>query len=98
MSSRYAPFRRQPHLDVVLLRRGGAEIAGGDVHDAVRQAEPADDLLLDREDALVLVPRLARARTYENISTLSNWCTRKMPRVSLPYVPASRRKYDENPA
>ena len=21
---------------------------------------------------------------YENISTLSNWCTRKMPRVSLP--------------
>lgn len=22
--------------------------------------------------------------TYENISTLSNWCTRKMPRVSLP--------------
>lgn len=29
--------------------------------------------------------------TYENISTLLNWCTRKMPRVSFPYVPASRR-------
>ena len=27
-----------------------------------------------------------------NISTLSNQCTRKMPRVSLPCVPASRRK------
>ena len=26
-----------------------------------------------------------------NISTLSNQCTRKMPRVSLPYEPASRR-------
>ena len=27
-----------------------------------------------------------------NISTLSNQCTRKMPRVSLPCEPASRRK------
>ena len=36
--------------------------------------------------------------TKANISTLSNWCTRKMPRVSLPYVPASRRKFVENPA
>src|SRR3954470_18887267 len=27
-----------------------------------------------------------------NISTLSNWWTRKIPRVSLPAAPASRRK------
>ena len=33
----------------------------------------------------------------QNISSLSNWWTRKMPRVSLPYVPASRRKHDEYP-
>src|SRR3954466_7793494 len=36
--------------------------------------------------------------TYENISTLSNWCTRMIPRVSLPWLPASRRKQDEKPA
>ena len=30
--------------------------------------------------------------TNVNISTLSNWCTRKMPCVSLPAAPASRRK------
>ena len=33
-----------------------------------------------------------------NISTLSNWCTRNMPPMSLPYVPASRRKHVEYPA
>ena len=32
-----------------------------------------------------------------NISTLSNWCTRNMPPMSLPYVPASRRKHDGVP-
>ncbi len=37
-------------------------------------------------------------RQKVNISTLSNQCTRKMPRVSFPYDPASRRKQDENPA
>ena len=36
--------------------------------------------------------------TNVNISTLSNWCTRKMPRVSLPAAPASRRKQGEKPA
>ena len=37
-------------------------------------------------------------RTNENISTLSNWCTRNMPRVSRPAAPASRRKQGEKPA
>ena len=36
--------------------------------------------------------------TKLNISTLSNWCTRKIPRVSLPAAPASRRKQLEKPA
>ena len=35
--------------------------------------------------------------TKLNISTLSNWCTRKMPRVSCPAAPASRRKQGEKP-
>ena len=33
----------------------------------------------------------------ENISTLSNWWTRMMPRVSLPWLPASRRKHEDQP-
>ena len=39
--------------------------------------------------------RAAAAVVKTNISTLSNWCTRNMPRVSLPAAPASRRKYVE---
>ena len=31
----------------------------------------------------------------ENISTLSNWCTRNIPPRSFPYEPASRRKQVE---
>ena len=54
-------LRRKPPLDVVLLRRGGAEVAGRDVHDVVREPEPADDLLLDREDAVELAPTTRRA-------------------------------------
>jgi len=41
--------------------------------------------------------RAASGWQNENISTLSNWCTRMMPFVSFPYVPASRRKHGENP-
>ena len=36
---------------------GRAEVAGCDVDDAVRDVEAADQLLLDREQALVLVAR-----------------------------------------
>ena len=42
--------------------------------------------------------RDSSGRTNVNISTLSNWCTRKIPRVSLPAAPASRRKQVEKPA
>ena len=40
----------------------------------------------------------ASGSTKLNISTLSNWCTLKMPCVSLPAAPASRRKQVEKPA
>lgn len=46
----------KPHLDVVLLRGAAAKIAGRDVHDAVGKLEIADDLLLDADHEVVLVP------------------------------------------
>src|SRR6185437_10690124 len=45
----------QPRLAVVLLGGRVAEVVDGDVDDAVGQRELAQDLLLDREDALVLI-------------------------------------------
>lgn len=35
--------------------------------------------------------------TMANCSTFSNWCTLKMPQVSLPCLPASLRKHVEMP-
>src|SRR5213078_4320544 len=49
-------LRRQPHFDVVLLRRSGAELARRAADDTVREAQPAHDRLLQREDRLELVP------------------------------------------
>lgn len=34
----------------------------------------------------------------QTCSTFSNWCTRKIPHISLPAEPASFRKHVENPA
>ena len=65
---------------------------------AVGDRELVEERLLDREDPLVLVAAAAPAVVNTNISTLSNWCTRKIPRVSLPAAPASRRKHGEKPA
>ena len=81
----------EPRLAVVLLRRRGPEIVDGDRHDPVRDLELGQDRLLDRQQPLVLGRRFAGS-TKLNISTLSNWWTRKIPRVSLPAAPASRRK------
>jgi hypothetical protein len=50
-------LRREPGLDVVLLARRGPQVAGSDVHDAVRDAQALDELLLDREQQFVLVGR-----------------------------------------
>src|SRR4051812_38166208 len=49
---------REPRFDVELARGRRAEVANRDVDDAVREAELADQLLLDREQALVLGARL----------------------------------------
>ena len=74
---------RQPHLEVVLLGRRASQIPGRHVHDAVGNIELADDLLLDAEDELELIPD-SSGRANENISTLSNWWTRNIPPMSLP--------------
>ena len=58
-----AAFRRQPAFDVVLLGRGRTEVARRDVHDSIRDAEAADELPLDLQDAFELVPRVARHRS-----------------------------------
>ena len=50
-----------------------------------------EHLPLPAEHPLVLLGRVLDPVTNENISTLWNWCTRMIPRVSLPYDPASRR-------
>ena len=57
-----ALLARDPGLAVELARRRGAEVADRDVDDAVGDLERGEDPLLDREDALVLGGRLARAR------------------------------------
>ena len=52
-----ALLEREPRLDVVLLRRRRAEVAGRDVHDAIREAERLQEPFLELEHPLVLVPR-----------------------------------------
>ena len=47
-------LRRHPGLDVVLARRARAEVAGGDVDDAVAEAEVLQHPLLQRDEAQVL--------------------------------------------
>src|SRR5439155_20618822 len=49
---------REPALDVELLGRRGAEVPRGDVDDPVWDAEIADQLLLDREQPVVLLARV----------------------------------------
>ena len=41
--------------------------------------------------------QLSSGLQITNCSTLSNWCTRKMPHVSFPCAPASLRKFVEKP-
>ena len=62
-----AALARQPDLDVVLLRRRGTEVAGRDVRDAVVQAERLRDLLLDREQPVVLLPRAVGMAEREHL-------------------------------
>ena len=86
-----ALLRRQPALDVVLLCRGPTEIAGRDVHHPVGDLQVPEDLLLDREDALVLIPRRLGRTEREHLHLVELVDAEHAPR-SLPYEPASRRK------
>src|SRR5262249_43484044 len=60
-------FGREPHFEVVLLRGRRTEIAGCDVDDAIRKSEPADNLLFNRQDALVLGFRLIGNAEHEHL-------------------------------
>src|SRR5205807_4076043 len=51
---------RKPSLDVVLLRRDGADVSGADVHDAVRYLEGAVDRLAVGPEFLVPGPAVLR--------------------------------------
>ena len=41
---------------------------------------------------------LSWGEVITNCSTFSNWCTRKIPRVSRPWLPTSWRKHEDKPA
>src|SRR5581483_6415145 len=62
-----ASLAGEPGLDVVLLHGRGAEVAGGDVDDAVRDAELLDELLLDGEQELVLSARVLGPHEREHL-------------------------------
>ena len=91
-----APWRREPDLDVVRLRRGARHVArraGRRRGTAARG--PARAPRCSRAAARAR-PTSVDGSVNENCSTLLNWCTRIMPRVSRPAAPASRRKQGEN--
>ena len=82
---------------VVLLGAPSAEVVDRDVDHAVRDLRAPGGSPPRSPAAARARPPTSSGSTNENISTLSNWCTRKMPRVSLPAAPASRRKQGEKP-
>src|SRR5207253_1961860 len=57
----------EPRLEVDLLRRRRAELSRADVHQSVRDAESLHDLLLDRDEELVLRAGLLRPREAEHL-------------------------------
>src|SRR5215211_2448000 len=62
-----AALAGKPRLQVVLLRRRCPKVVHGDVHDAVRDLERLHQLLLDREQPLVLGRRLLRNDEGEHL-------------------------------
>src|SRR5690606_34454453 len=62
-----ALLARNPGLAVELARGGRAEVADGDVDDAVRDFERLEDAFLDREQALVLGVRLLGMHEREHL-------------------------------
>src|SRR5439155_13370414 len=79
-----ALLAREPRLDVVLPRRRRAEVARGDVDDAIRQADRLDELLLDCEEPLVLAPGLLGPAVDEHLDLVelvdAKHPTRVLPR------------------
>ncbi len=75
---------------MVVLAGALAQVPGGDVDDPERDLKGLQEPDLALQQALVLLGGLLRGGRL-NITTLSNQCTRKIPRVSLPWEPASRR-------
>ena len=62
-----ALLARDPGLAVVLLRRRRAEVADGDVDDAVGDLQLGEDPLLDRQQPLVLLRRLGGLDEREHL-------------------------------
>ena len=84
-----------PDLEIVLAGLDEAHLSRAHQQDAVRQAEPLEQQLGALGQPFELLHRTHRAPVKLTISTLSNWWTRRMPRVSRPAAPASRRKQGE---
>ncbi len=70
-------------------------VAGREQLDAIRKPEPLEERRRVLRHELVLAGRRSPACAYRTSSTLSNSWTRSTPRVSLPALPASRRKHGE---
>ena len=62
-----APLGREPGLAVVLARRAGAEVAGGDVDDLERQLQRGEELPLPAEQPPVLGGRVLRPAEGEHL-------------------------------
>ena len=86
---------RRPDLEVVLLALDEAHARRCHQEHPVRQPEPLEQDLGARRSSTRAPSGLSSGFSNSTISTLSNWWTRRMPRVSLPAAPASRRKHGE---
>ena len=58
---------RQPHLDVVRLRRGESHVAGAQLHRAVRQLETLEHFFRVQRQRFELVVRLLRRRQLDEL-------------------------------
>ena len=83
---------RRPHLEVVLPGLDEAHLAGAHQQRPGRPARAAGGGSRRARSSTRARPASPSGLSNSTISTLSNWWTRRMPRVSLPAAPASRRK------
>src|SRR4029078_8749858 len=75
---------RQPHLDVVRLRRGEAHVAGGERDDAIVEIQRLEDRRRRLRQRLELVPRPLRQDELHQLDffelMLANEAARVLPR------------------